>query len=114
MKEYLRFLFIAGLSALSTVAYAQDTQDGAIQYNPPQANYNGGSGVTRAQVKQELKDLESVGYDPGYRDPYYPNEIQNAEKRLWDKRNREQQPQMVPDQFQQGQQNYPQTYPSTQ
>ena len=111
MKEYLRFLFIAGLSALSTVAYAQDTS-GVIQYSPPQANYNGGSGVTRAQVKQELKDLESVGYDPSERDPYYPNDIQNAEKRLSENRNM--QPQMVPDQFQQGQQNYPQTYPSTQ
>lgn len=38
--------------------------------------------VTRAQLMQELAELEAVGYDPGANDVYYPNDIQRAEKKL--------------------------------
>jgi Domain of unknown function (DUF4148) len=38
------------------------------------------SSVTRAQVRAELVQLESVGYWPGHaNDPYYPADIQAAE-----------------------------------
>ena len=39
-------------------------------------------GVTRAQLKQELVELENTGYDPGINDVYYPRDIQRAEKKL--------------------------------
>lgn len=45
------------------------------------------SPVTRAQVIQELKDLESFGYDPARGElPYYPNDILAAQERLAAKR----------------------------
>lgn len=39
--------------------------------------------VTHAQLMQELRELESVGYDPSASgDNYYPSDIQSAETRL--------------------------------
>ena len=38
--------------------------------------------VTRAEVRQELKELASVGYRPVPNDLYYPEDIQAAEQRL--------------------------------
>jgi hypothetical protein len=39
--------------------------------------------VTHAQLMQELRELESVGYDPSASgDNYYPSDIQAAETRL--------------------------------
>ncbi|WP_093634054.1 DUF4148 domain-containing protein [Paraburkholderia aspalathi] len=41
------------------------------------------SSPTRAQVRQELVDLESVGYDPSRGDDAdYPEDILNAKQRL--------------------------------
>ncbi|OTP76144.1 DUF4148 domain-containing protein [Caballeronia sordidicola] len=40
------------------------------------------SGVTRAQVRKELADLESVGCDTTADDNHYPRDLQAAEKRL--------------------------------
>jgi hypothetical protein len=41
------------------------------------------SGLTRAQVKDDLRQLEQVGYDPfKAEDPNYPADIQAAEARL--------------------------------
>jgi hypothetical protein len=37
--------------------------------------------LTRAEVRQELVDAENAGYKPGASDPYYPADIQAAEKR---------------------------------
>ena len=37
------------------------------------------STVTRAQVRAELVQLESVGYRPSRNDPHYPADIQAAE-----------------------------------
>ncbi|ACR31653.1 DUF4148 domain-containing protein [Burkholderia glumae] len=40
-------------------------------------------GLTRAQVVQDLVDLESVGYQPSHgNDASYPNDILAAEQRL--------------------------------
>lgn len=33
------------------------------------------STVTRAQVRNELVQLEKAGYKPGLASPYYPNDI---------------------------------------
>ena len=38
--------------------------------------------LTRAEVRQELKELESVGYRPIPNDLYYPGDVQAAEQRL--------------------------------
>ena len=38
--------------------------------------------LTRAEVRHELKELESVGYRPIPNDLYYPGDVQAAEQRL--------------------------------
>lgn len=38
--------------------------------------------VTRAQVRQELIQLEQAGYNPAAKDAYYPEDIQAAEQRV--------------------------------
>ncbi|RKP47613.1 DUF4148 domain-containing protein [Trinickia fusca] len=38
--------------------------------------------VTRAQVQNELIQLEQAGYNPAAADPYYPNDIQAAQQRV--------------------------------
>ncbi|VWC42913.1 purine nucleoside phosphorylase [Burkholderia lata] len=40
------------------------------------------STVTRAQVREELVQLESVGYKPGQSSPHYPADIQAAQARV--------------------------------
>ncbi|PAJ79232.1 DUF4148 domain-containing protein [Burkholderia ubonensis] len=40
------------------------------------------STVTRAQVRDELVQLEKAGYKPGVSNPYYPQDIQAAEARV--------------------------------
>jgi Domain of unknown function (DUF4148) len=39
--------------------------------------------TTRAQLNQELAELEAVGYEPGEDEDDYPRNIQAAEKKLW-------------------------------
>ena len=39
-------------------------------------------GVTRAQVKAQLVQLERAGYNPGTSDPTYPNNLLAAESRI--------------------------------
>ena len=57
-------LAIAAAIAFPVAGYAQESS----------------SSVTRAQVRAELVQLESVGYRPGRaNDPYYPADIQAAE-----------------------------------
>jgi hypothetical protein len=57
-------LAIAAAIAFPVAGYAQESS----------------STVTRAQVRAELVQLESVGYRPGRaNDPYYPADIQAAE-----------------------------------
>jgi Domain of unknown function (DUF4148) len=38
--------------------------------------------LTRAQVKQQLQELEAAGYQPNDRDINYPDDIQAAEQRV--------------------------------
>ncbi|HEV3105078.1 MAG TPA: DUF4148 domain-containing protein [Trinickia sp.] len=38
--------------------------------------------VTRAQVRADLVRLEKAGYNPNAADPYYPQDIQAAERRV--------------------------------
>jgi hypothetical protein len=38
--------------------------------------------VTRAQVREELVQLEKAGYNPSLADPHYPDNIQAAEARV--------------------------------
>jgi len=62
---------IAAVSALSLpfASFAQSTDN-----NGPK---------TRAEVKQELIQVEQAGYNPALaNDPYYPNDIQAAEQRV--------------------------------
>nr|WP_132459834.1 DUF4148 domain-containing protein [Paraburkholderia sp. BL8N3] len=45
---------------------------------------------TRAEVIQELIDLESVGYQPARgEDPHYPQDIMDAERRLAERKSLE-------------------------
>lgn len=61
MKKMI--IVVVGLGiALPTVVFAQET--------------------TRAEVRQELVDLESVGYKPSGNFLYYPDNIVAAENRL--------------------------------
>ncbi|MFL9912417.1 DUF4148 domain-containing protein [Paraburkholderia sp. RL17-337-BIB-A] len=46
--------------------------------------------ITRAEVRNELKELEAVGYRPVPNDLYYPDDIQAAEQRLAAKHQAEQ------------------------
>ncbi|CAN0625113.1 conserved exported protein of unknown function [Burkholderia multivorans] len=39
------------------------------------------SNVSRAQVREELVQLEKAGYQPGAASPYYPEDIQAAQAR---------------------------------
>jgi hypothetical protein len=60
----------AMLMAVSTCLYAQTSPD------------PGRHQVTRAEVRHELEELESVGYRPIPNDLYYPGDVQAAEQRL--------------------------------
>ena len=52
-----------------------------------QSGGNGNGPVTRAQVTQELIDLESVGYNPSAsNNATYPNDVELAMRRLAEKR----------------------------
>ena len=56
-------LALAAVIAFPAAGYAQES----------------GSTITRAQVRAELVQLESVGYRPGRVSPNYPTDIQAAE-----------------------------------
>jgi hypothetical protein len=60
----------AVLMATSTCVYAQTSSEPGTHQ------------VTRAEVRHELEELESVGYRPVPNDLYYPEDIQAAEQRL--------------------------------
>mgnify|MGYP001212190413 CR=1 FL=1 len=60
----------AVLMATSACVYAQTSLEPGIHQ------------LTRAEVRHELKELESVGYRPTPNDLYYPGDVQAAEQRL--------------------------------
>ncbi len=65
----------AALLLISTNGYAQTPMRG------------GQHQLTRAEVRAELIELESVGYNPTLsNDVEYPNDIIEAQKRLFEKR----------------------------
>jgi hypothetical protein len=66
-------LAIAAAIAFPVAGYAQESS----------------STVTRAQVRAELVQLESVGYRPGGNDPHYPADIQAAEAAVASQKNTE-------------------------
>jgi hypothetical protein len=60
-------------AAIAAVALSAPIASFAQQSNQP---------VTRAQVREQLIQLEQAGYNPAQRDPYYPNDIQAAQARV--------------------------------
>jgi hypothetical protein len=74
MKLSATLFAAAVLAAASTAALAQE------QYQVAQPQQQG---LTRAQVRQELKELEEAGYNPSTANDYdYPQNIQAAEARV--------------------------------
>jgi hypothetical protein len=70
----LRAALVSMMAIVPAVSFAQS----AGTHNGP---------VTRAQVLQELVDLESVGYNPASaNDATYPEDVQSAMRRLTEKR----------------------------
>jgi hypothetical protein len=65
MKTLIRVAAVA-LAVSPLIAFAQSEQQG----------------LTRAQVRADLVNLEKAGYDPALRDPYYPNNLQAAEAKI--------------------------------
>jgi len=82
MEEVMKLLkqaaIVAALTGLSAAAYAQT----AVQSNEP---------ATRAEVRQDLRNVESEGYRPGDGDrTKYPANVQAAERRLSDQQGQNQ------------------------
>ncbi|CAB3661939.1 DUF4148 domain-containing protein [Trinickia soli] len=67
MKSLVYAVVAASALSVSLASFAQTTNNGP---------------VTRAQVRQELIQLEQAGYNPAQRDPMYPDDIQAAEQRV--------------------------------
>jgi hypothetical protein len=68
----LRAALVSMMAIVPAVSFAQSVNNGP---------------VTRAQVLQELADLESVGYNPASaNDATYPEDAQRAMRRLAEKR----------------------------
>ncbi|WP_027797503.1 DUF4148 domain-containing protein [Paraburkholderia acidipaludis] len=68
MKSLIKAVVLAAVLAVPAVSFAQSQSD------------NGA--VTRAQVRNELAQLEAVGYHPQANDHTYPDQIQAAEARV--------------------------------
>lgn len=66
MKSLIKAVALAAVLAAPVVSFAQ-------QSNQP---------LTRAEVRNELIQLEKAGYRPEVNDPYYPQNIQAAEARV--------------------------------
>jgi hypothetical protein len=70
MKTFTKAIAIAAIIAAPAAAFAQATTD---NQQP----------LTRAEVKNQLIQLEQAGYNPSTaNDPSYPNDIQAAERRV--------------------------------
>lgn len=65
MKSLLKAVALAAVLAVPAVSFAQSQPE-----NGP---------VTRAQVRNELKQLESVGWRPNVVSPYYPEDYRAAQ-----------------------------------
>jgi hypothetical protein len=68
MKSLIQAVALAAVLAVPALSYAQsEPANGA---------------VSRAQVRNELVQLESAGYRPEMNDRYYPQDIQAAQARV--------------------------------
>jgi Domain of unknown function (DUF4148) len=65
IKSFVPAMLVASALAIPTLAFAQDSQ-----------------GLTRAQVRAQLIQVEQAGYNPSSHDVYYPADIQAAEARI--------------------------------
>jgi hypothetical protein len=68
MKSLIKAVALAAVLAVPAISFAQSQPT-----NGP---------VTRAQVRNELKQLEQAGYRPEMNDRYYPEDIQAAQARV--------------------------------
>lgn len=67
MKSLIYAVVAASVLSAPLVSFAQEASNGPL---------------TRAQVREQLVQLEKAGYNPAAADPYYPNDIQAAEQRV--------------------------------
>lgn len=67
MKSFVYAMLAASAFSIPLASYAQPSDNGP---------------VTRAQVRQDLINVERAGYVPTAKDPTYPKDIQAAEQRL--------------------------------
>lgn len=67
MKSFVYAMLAASAFSIPVASYAQSSDNGP---------------VTRAQVRQDLINLERAGYVPTAKDPTYPRDIQAAEQRV--------------------------------
>ena len=68
MKSLVKTVVLAAVLVVPAVSFAQ-------------AQVNNGP-VTRAQVRNELVQLEAAGYCPSVNDLYYPDDLQKAQARV--------------------------------
>jgi ABC-type Na+ efflux pump permease subunit len=79
-------LLMAALLVSPVIVFAQTSYNYNEVAQPQQSQ------LTRAQVKQELRELEAAGYNPTTANDYdYPQNIQKAERIVWQKHQQEQQ-----------------------
>jgi hypothetical protein len=67
MKNLTLAVLAASVFAIPAISYAQSDIDHA---------------ASRTNARQQIRELESVGYNPASVSPYYPGDIQAAESRL--------------------------------
>lgn len=65
MKSLLKAFALVAILAIPIASFSQISQP-----------------LTRAEVRDQLIQIERAGYRPAARDPYYPTDIQAAEARL--------------------------------
>ncbi|WP_233866789.1 DUF4148 domain-containing protein [Paraburkholderia adhaesiva] len=66
MKKLIPAVVVAAALAIPAISFAQSSQQG----------------LTRAQVRAELVELEQAGYKPGGGDENYPQNLQAAQARV--------------------------------
>lgn len=67
MKSLVYAMVAASALSIPLASFAQSTANGP---------------VTRSQVRQDLINVEQAGYNPAAKSPYYPDDIQAAERRV--------------------------------
>lgn len=82
MKSLIKTVAFVAVAAVPALAFSQQQPQTQYQTQNQVAQTQTNGPLTRAQVRQELSKLESVGYRPSMNDQYYPDDIQAAEARL--------------------------------